>query len=292
MSVRYLFSDENDSPLSQVKQAGCWVLLKDLQSNIRNSRAGFEDWKKLPSDYQNHWRYSSYRDGSANVCGIPITKDSNPVYLRVYHPYRAERRQERGFRTLSDIYEEVLQHLPQWFDDFELIKRKGEEEEYLRVPLGTSSCKNYNALRWIRSLTIRGQRSYDYSKGLPPVAQILLDEAGYVNEDGYYMVLHGIGDGHVLPHTLVSDVKKLVEMIKRGPILENDDLPLGEMDPSIYTKYGLFYMNRAFLKAEEGLSQLHGLEDGDFDTMVGGLPLTPSYRQCRKFVEKVIKEAA
>lgn len=242
-----MFTGEEDEPFSlNIQTYVCWGFLKSLTDKREEEVTVYDQYL----DDKENDRYfcaedwdTCFIENEGKYCGIPT--DKTPQYLRVYigDALGGE------YLGIKDLYERVLSCIPVWFKDFSLMHDEENGEDYLLVSLKTSSIRNYNALRMIRTLLTIVKSEVG---SLPPIEILILSELFNLSDFELPRFDYS-SDERCLPIPSLGTYDKVFQAIENGPITSYEEQALGSIDrfPFSDTKFRNRFMNRAFINEED-----------------------------------------
>lgn len=269
MSIRYMFSNEEDVPFrKEPKVAGCWAFLKLFKSTFDTIKDNFNEFLACQDPFRKELYPASFHDDTVGHCGIPIVAEDEVRYLRVYSPYDLYNR--KSAYSLKWVYDNVMVKLPQWFQDFEYCAANSSANgEYYRVDCNGSFLRNYNALRFARSLYENSRRIQEESllDEMSPSALLVYLECYHPDGEAKY-----VDDSCCIPYSLFNTLDEIITRVEKGPLFNIDTPLLGEtrVERKVFEKrYGsnLYPITRAFVNPQN-LSSL-----GDESLVSEGSPI-------------------
>jgi hypothetical protein len=288
MSVSYRFVDKEGNRLITSKSrgwssAGCWGVLKQFKYSFESCIQHYEKFLKM-SPHEQRFYPDSYRNGSANYLGIPLdTKLEDITHLEYLMPLATLRSKTK--EEFLVWIQHVADSLPMWFKDFS-FKREGSE--YIAsVDCSGSFLRNYNALRFLRSIVYRYIGNQHRTESIPIEALLVFSEAYYYSGTTFKSIGH-MGDNVCVPFRHFDSLKDVLERVHSGPIECGFDTPLLFQDNKsldiLKVSYGTTYypLSNAFLTTTE---RMGGEAIGDDQSVPSYIP-----RYSDEYIEKA-KEA-
>ncbi len=228
--------------------------MKYFKKNFEESVKRYKAFLKLPSIEKDLYP-ENYKGGNPEYLGVPLSMSLEDVTHLEY-------RMPVSFINTSTVDEfldwiqEVTAALPQWFKDFSFKREDGFA--IASVDCSGSFLRNYNALRFLRSIVYRYNENPTTVKTIPVDALLVFAEAYHLDK-GEFFSRNYMGDDACIPFRLFHSLKGVLERVHSGPMECDFDTPLLMQDTksieALRDCYGTtsYPLSNAFLTPSERL---------------------------------------